>query len=154
MKKLLFISFLFLAANSYSQGHIGVMGGTNFENDYSQIGVGLNYMLNSKISLGAMAMVTPFEGDDDYMLMYNLKYKLGRFYLVGGLMTGDMEMSGMHMSSMNETMRMDSKPYYGIEYRPFKSKMLKIYYNHSDMMQSLGIMLPIFNLGKKMHMHN
>jgi len=114
MKKLLLISFLFIAANSYSQGHIGVMGGTNFENDYSQIGVGLNYMLNSKISLGAMAMVTPFEGDDDYMLMYNLKYKLGRFYLVGGLMTGDMEMSGMHMSSMNETMRMDSKPYYGI----------------------------------------
>ena len=86
--------------------------------------------------------------------MYNLKYKLGRFYLVGGLMTGDMEMSGMHMNSMNETMRMDSKPYYGIEYRPFKIKMLKIYYNHSDMMQSLGIMLPIFNLGKKMHMHN
>ena len=82
--------------------------------------------------------------------MYNAKYNLGRFTVVGGLMTGDMTMpsmnSGMYSSSM--TMRMDSEPYFGIEFKPFKKRMLKVYYNHSDMMKSIGIMMPILNIGK------
>jgi len=101
-----------------------------------------------------MAMLTPFDDESsDYMLMYNAKYKLGNFYLVGGLM--DMKMgdnSNMSMGmNMGMNMEMDgTEPYFGLEYKPFKNKMLKIYYNHSDMMKSVGIMMPIFNLGKKM----
>ena len=52
-------------------------------------------------------------------------------------------------------MEMDgTEPYFGLEYKPFKNKMLKIYYNHSDMMKSIGIMMPIFNIGKKHMDHN
>ena len=118
------------------------MGGYNLESEKTQVGVGLNYMLLPKVSVGAMAMLTPFDDESsDYMLMYNAKYKLGNLHLVGGLM--DMKM-GMNME-MDGT-----EPYFGLEYKPFKNKMLKIYYNHSDMMKSIGIMMPIFNLGKKM----
>jgi hypothetical protein len=119
-------------------------------------------MLLPKVSVGAMAMLTPFDDESsDYMLMYNAKYRLGNFYLVGGLM--DMKMgdnSNMSMGmNMSMNMEMDgTEPYFGIEYKPFKNKMLKIYYNHSDMMKSIGIMMPIFNFGKKMdhsmHMKN
>jgi len=150
MRHFFTIVLVLLSFNIYSQAHVGVMGGYNFENDYSQIGVGLNYMPIPKVSIGAMAMITPFEGGDDYMIMYNAKYNLGRFTVVGGLMTGDMTMpsmnSGMYSSSM--TMRMDSEPYFGIEFKPFKKRMLKVYYNHSDMMKSIGIMMPILNIGK------
>ena len=118
------------------------MVGYNLESEKTQVGVGLNYMLLPKVSVGAMAMLTPFDDESsDYMLMYNAKYKLGNFYLVGGLMDMKMDMK----------MEMDgTEPYFGLEYKPFKNKMLKIYYNHSDMMKSIGIMMPIFNLGKKM----
>ena len=101
------------------------MGGYNFDNEKTQVGVGLNYMLFQKISLGAMAMITPFEdgSGDDYMIMYNAKYKLGKFTLVGGLM--DMKMGNspiMNMDmEMNMEMNMDgTDPYFGIEYKPFK----------------------------------
>ena len=129
------------------------MGGYNLESEKTQVGVGLNYMFLPKVSLGAMAMITPFEdaSGDDYMIMYNAKYKLGNFYLVGGIM--DMKMGSKPEMSMNMNMDMDmdgTEPYFGLEYKPFKNKMLKIYYNHSDMMKSIGIMMPIFNLGKKM----
>ena len=142
--------------NIFSQAHIGVMGGYNFDNEKTQVGVGLNYMLFQKISLGAMAMITPFEdgSGDDYMIMYNAKYKLGKFTLVGGLM--DMKMGNSPIMimdmEMNMEMNMDgTDPYFGIEYKPFKNKMLKVYYNHSNMMKSIGIMMPILNIGKKMN---
>jgi len=113
-------------------------------------------MLLLKVSVGAMAMITPFEDGDDYMIMYNAKYKIGNFYLVGGIMDmnmaddSDMNMNmGMNMGM--DTMMDGTEPYFGIEYEPFKSRMLKVYYNHSDMMKSFGIMMPIFNLGKKMN---
>jgi murein endopeptidase len=95
-------------------------------------------------------MVTPFDGGDDYMIMYNAKYNIKKFTLVGGLMTGDMAMPGMMsgMHSSSHTMRMDSEPYFGIEFKPFKNRKLKVYYNHSDMMKSVGIMMPILNIGK------
>lgn len=142
MKKFIIILSILFSTSIYSQAHIGAMGGYNLESEKTQVGVGLNYMLLPKVSVGAMAMLTPFDDESsDYMLMYNAKYKLGNFYLVGGLM--DMKM-GMNME-MDGT-----EPYFGLEYKPFKNKMLKIYYNHSDMMKSIGIMMPIFNLGKKM----
>ncbi|MGA0956944.1 MAG: hypothetical protein ACO3R7_04170 [Flavobacteriaceae bacterium] len=128
------------------------MGGYNLESEKTQVGIGLNYMLLPKVSVGAMAMITPFDDESsDYMIMYNAKYKLGNFYLVGGLM--DMKMGDKPNMSMSMSMNMDmdgTEPYFGLEYKPFKNKMLKIYYNHSDMMKSIGIMMPIFNLGKKM----
>jgi len=128
------------------------MGGYNLESEKTQVGIGLNYMLLPKVSVGAMAMITPFDDESsDYMIMYNAKYKLGNFYLVGGLM--DMKMGDKPNMSMSMSMNMDmdgTEPYFGLEYKPFKNKMLKIYYNHSDMMKSIGIMRPIFNLGKKM----
>ena len=73
MKKLLIPILLFITFNLQSQAHIGVMGGIDLESEYTQIGMGLNYMPFPKISLGAMAMVTPFDGGDDYMIMYNAK---------------------------------------------------------------------------------
>ena len=33
-------------------------------------------------------------------------------------------------------------------FKPFKNKMFKVYFNHSDMMKSVGIMMPILNIGK------
>ena len=142
MKNLIIILSVLFSTSIYSQAHIGAMGGYNLESEKTQVGVGLNYMLLPKVSIGAMAMLTPFDDESsDYMLMYNAKYKLGNFYLVGGLMDMKMDMK----------MEMDgTEPYFGLEYKPFKNKMLKIYYNHSDMMKSIGIMMPIFNLGKKM----
>ena len=88
MKKYLILILTIYSLNIYSQAHIGAMGGFNLDNDKTQVGLGLNYMLFPKISLGAMAMITPFEdgSGDDYMIMYNAKYKLGKFTLVGGLM--------------------------------------------------------------------
>ena len=160
MKKLFTILTIIFSSTIYSQVHIGAMGGYNLESEKTQVGVGLNYMFLPKVSLGAMAMITPFEdaSGDDYMIMYNAKYKLGNFYLVGGIM--DMKMGSKPEMSMNMNMNMNmdmdmdgTEPYFGIEYKPFKNKMLKIYYNHSDMMKSIGIMTPIFNLGKK-HMNH
>lgn len=150
MKKLTIISLILFSTSIYSQAHIGAMGGYNLESEKTQVGIGLNYMLLPKVSVGAMAMITPFDDESsDYMIMYNAKYKLGNFYLVGGLM--DMKMGDKPNMSMSMNMDMDgTEPYFGLEYKPFKNKMLKIYYNHSDMMKSIGIMMPIFNLGKKM----
>ena len=143
---------ILFSTSIYSQAHIGAMGGYNLESEKTQVGIGLNYMLLPKVSVGAMAMITPFDDESsDYMIMYNAKYKLGNFYLVGGLM--DMKMGDKPNMSMSMSMNMDmdgTEPYFGLEYKPFKNKMLKIYYNHSDMMKSIGIMRPIFNLGKKM----
>ncbi|MDA0886028.1 MAG: hypothetical protein O3C31_05875, partial [Bacteroidetes bacterium] len=145
-------SLILFSTSIYSQAHIGAMGGYNLESEKTQVGIGLNYMLLPKVSVGAMAMITPFDDESsDYMIMYNAKYKLGNFYLVGGLM--DMKMGDKPNMSMSMSMNMDmdgTEPYFGLEYKPFKNKMLKIYYNHSDMMKSIGIMMPIFNLGKKM----
>ena len=156
MKKTIIIATLLFSINSFSQAHIGAMGGYNFESENTQVGVGLNYMLLPKVSVGAMTMITPFEDGDDYMIMYNAKYKIGNFYLVGGIMDmnmaddSDMNMNmGMNMGM--DTMMDGTEPYFGIEYKPFKNRMLKVYYNHSDMMKSFGIMMPIFNLGKKMN---
>ena len=93
--------------NFYSQAHIGAIGGFNLDNDKIQVGLGLNYMLFSKISLGAMALITPFDdgSGDDYMIMYNAKYKLGKFTLVGGLM--DMKMGNSPNMDMNMNMHMN-----------------------------------------------
>ena len=62
----------------------------------------------------------------------------------------------MNMSSMygSDEMDRETKPYFGFEYKPFKNKKLKVYYNNSEMMQSIGIMMPVFNLCKKMHMNH
>jgi hypothetical protein len=51
-----------------------------------------------------MAMITPFEDEsgDDYMIMYNAKYKLGKVTLVGGLM--DMKMDNIPNMDMNMNM--------------------------------------------------
>jgi hypothetical protein len=150
MKNLLIPAIILITFNLHSQIHVGLMGGVDLESEYTQFGMGLNYMPFPKISLGAMAMVTPFDGGDDYMIMYNAKYNIKKFTLVGGLMTGDMAMPGMMtgMNSSSHTTRMDSEPYFGIEFKPFKNRKLKIYYNYSDMMKSIGIMMPIINIGK------
>ena len=154
MKKFLILFLTLTSFSAFSQVHIGAMGGYNLDNDKTQVGLGLNYMLFPKISVGAMAMITPFEdgSGDDYMIMYNAKYKLGKFTLVGGLM--DMKMVNSPPMNMNMNMDMNvTDPYFGIEYKPFKNKMLKVYYNHSDMMKSIGIMMPILNIGNKRMNH-
>ena len=97
MKKIFIIATLLFSINSFSQAHIGAMGGYNFESENTQVGVGLNYMLFPKVSVGAMAMVTPFEDGDDYMIMYNAKYKIGNFYLVGGLDRKSTRLNSSHV---------------------------------------------------------
>jgi hypothetical protein len=51
------------------------------------------------------------------------------------------------MTEMNP--KMDSEPYFGIDYKLFKNRKLKIFYNQSDMMKTIGIKTPILKLGKK-----
>ena len=61
---------------------------------------------------------------------------MGRLNIVAGFMT-----------EMNP--KMDSEPYFGIDYKLFKNRKLKIFYNQSDMMKTIGIKTPILKLGKK-----
>ena len=102
MKNLIVILSILFSSTIYSQVHIGAMGGFNLESEKTQVGVGLNYMLFPKVSVGAMAMLTPFDDESsDYMLMYNAKYKLGNFYLVGGLMDMKMRVQNTLVESLH-----------------------------------------------------
>ena len=160
MKKILLVLTVLLTQNIYSQAHIGVMGGYDTAESESQIGAGLNYMLFPKVSIGGMIMISNFEKKGKEMFMLNGKYNFGRLSLVAGIMNMEMHNMdmgmNMNMSSMygSEEMDRETKPYFGVEYKPFKNKKLKVYYTHSDMMKSIGIMMPVFNLGKKMHMNH
>lgn len=151
MKKILLVLTVLLTQNIYSQAHIGVMGGYDTAESESQIGAGLNYMLFPKVSIGGMIMISNIEKKGKEMFMLNGKYHFGRLSLVAGIMNMEMHSMGMGMG-MN--MEKETKPYFGVEYKPFKNKKLKVYYTHSDMMKSIGIMMPVFNLGKKMHMNH
>ena len=150
MKKFLIILFTFFSLSIYSQAHVGVSGAMDIENDISKLGVGVNYMILPKVTLGAGVMITPFDIDGDYEIMYNVKYNLGRFNVAAGVMN-EMEKSnhmGMHSSEMH------SEPYFGIDFKLFKNRKLKIFYNQSEMMKTIGIMMPILDLGKKMKMNH
>ncbi len=154
MKKILLVLIVLVTQNIYSQAHVGVMGGYDLDMENSQIGVGLNYMLFPKVSLGGMLMISDLESDSKSMIMLNGKYLFGRVSLVAGIMNMEMHNMDMNMSTMYGSDSMDRKTntYFGIEYKPFKNKKLKIYYTHSEMMKSIGIMLPVVLLGKKMNM--
>ena len=162
MKKiLLLLLLLFVLAISqsiYSQTHIGIMGGYDLDMEKSQIGAGLNYMLFPKVSLGGMLMISDIESEGKSMIMLNGKYHFGRVSLVAGIMNMEMHSMdmNMNMSTMygSDSMDRETNPYFGVEYKPFKNKKVKVYYTHSDMMKSIGIMMPVFNLGKKMHMNH
>ena len=156
MKKILIVFIVLVTQNIYSQTHIGVSGGYDIDMENSQIGVGLSYMLFPKISLGGMIMISDLESDSKSMVMLNGKYHFGRVSLVAGIMNMEMHNMdmNMNMSTMygSDSMDRETNPYFGVEYKPFKNKKLKVYYSHSDMMKSIGIMLPIFHLGNKMKM--
>jgi len=161
MKNLIITLSILFSSVVYSQFHIGASGAMDVENDIAKLGVGINYMVLPKVTLGAGLMITPFETDGDYELMYNIKYKLGRFNIAVGLM--DMKMQSESEMSMNMGMNMDmdmdmdmdgTEPYFGIDYKLFKNKNLKVFYNQSEMMKTIGIMTPIFNIGKKHMDHN
>ena len=151
MKNLIITLSILFSSVVYSQFHIGASGAMDVKNDIAKLGVGINYMVLPKVTLGAGLMITPFKTDGDYEIMYNIKYNLGRFNVAAGLM--DMKMSNESDMSMN--MDMDgTEPYFGIDYKLFKNKNLKVFYNHSEMMKTIGIMTPIFNIGKKHMDHN
>ena len=99
MKKILLVLAVLLTQNIYSQAHIGVMGGYDLDMENSQIGVGLNYMLFPKVSLGGMLMISDLESDSKSMVMLNGKYHFGRVSLVAGIM--NMEMHNMDMKNMS-----------------------------------------------------
>ena len=84
----------------------------DLENDISKLGVGINYMILPKVTLGAGVMITPFDVDGDYEIMYNVKYNLGRFNVVGGF-----------MKEMNP--KMDSEPYFGVDFKQFSGRCQK-----------------------------
>ena len=150
MKKLFIILFTFLPLSIYSQLGVGVSGAMDIENDISKLGVGVNYMILPKVALGAGVMITPFDIDGDYEIMYNVKYNLGRFNVAAGVMNemGKSNHMGMHSSEMH------SEPYFGIDFKLFKNRKLKIFYNQSEMMKTIGIMTPVFNLGRKKKMNH
>ncbi len=157
--KYLFIFLISLfSLNLYSQAHVGVSGAFDLENEYSKLGVGLNYMLLPKVMLGGGLMITPFDVDNDYEIMLNVKYNLARFNVAAGYMFHKMpdDHMGMHMSmgSMNSSHENHNEPYIGIDYKLFKNKKIRIFFNTSESMKTLGLMMPIFNIGKKMHMHH
>ena len=103
-------------------------------------------------------MITPFDIDDDYEIMLNVKYNLGRFNLAAGYMFHEMpdDHMGSHMgmSSMHSSHENHNEPYIGIDYKLFRDKKLRIFFNTSESMKTLGLMMPIFNIGKKMHMNH
>ena len=136
MKNILILLFTFISLNMYSQVEMGVAVAHDVENDISKLGLGTSYKLLPKVSLGLGVMITPFEIDNDYEIMYNVKYNLGRLNVVGGF-----------MKEMNP--KMESEPYFGIDYKLFKNRKLKVFYNQSDMMKTIGIKTPILGLSKK-----
>ena len=136
MKKILILLFTFISLNIYSQVEMGVAVAHDVENDISKLGLSTSYKLLPKVSLGLGVMITPFEIDNDYEIMYNVKYNLGRLNVVGGF-----------MKEMNP--KMESEPYFGIDYKLFKNRKLKVFYNQSDMMKTIGIKTPILGLSKK-----
>ena len=136
MKNILILLFTFISLNMYSQVEMGVAVAHDIENDISKLGLGTSYKLFPKVSLGLGVMITPFEIDNDYEIMYNVKYNLGRLNVVGGF-----------MKEMNP--KMDSEPYFGIDYKLFKNRKLKVFYNQSDMMKTIGIKTPILEFSKK-----
>ena len=82
-----FVAIILLTSLSLqSQAHIGTSGAFDLENEYAKLGVGINYMLAPKVSIGGGVMITPFDIDDDYEIMLNVKYNLGRFNLAAGYM--------------------------------------------------------------------
>ena len=108
MKNILILLFTFISLNMYSQVEMGVAVAHDIENDISKLGLGTSYKILPKVSLGLGVMITPFEIDNDYEIMYNVKYNLGRLNVVGGF-----------MKEMNP--KMDSEPYFGIDYKLFKA---------------------------------
>ena len=105
MKNLILTLSILFSSAVYSQFHIGASGAMDVENDIAKLGVGINYMVLPKVTLGAGLMITPFETDGDYEIMYNIKYNLGRFNIAAGLM--DMKMQSESDMSMNMNMGMN-----------------------------------------------
>jgi len=154
-----FIAIILLTSLSLqSQAHIGTSGAFDLENEYAKLGVGINYKLAPKVSIGGGVMITPFDIDDDYEIMLNVKYSLGRFNLAAGYMFHEMpdDHMGSHMGmgSMHSSHENHNEPYIGIDYKLFSDKKLRIFFNTSESMKTLGLMMPIFNIGKKMHMNH
>ena len=154
-----FIAIILLTSLSLqSQAHIGTSGAFDLENEYAKLGVGINYKLAPKVSVGGGVMITPFDIDDDYEIMLNVKYSLGRFNLAAGYMFHEMpdDHMGSHMGmgSMHSSHENHNEPYIGIDYKLFRDKKLRIFFNTSESMKTLGLMMPIFNIGKKMDMNH
>ena len=158
MKNLLICLLTLTSFSLFSQAHIGVSGAFDLESEYSKLGVGLNYMPLPKVMIGGGVMITPFDVDDDYEIMLSVKYNLGRFNVAAGYMFHEMpdDHMGMHMGmgSMHSLDDNHNEPYIGIDYKLFKSKKVRIFFNTSESMKTLGLMMPIFNIGKKMHMNH
>ena len=149
MKKKLIIIISLISLNIHSQAHVGVMGGFDLENEYSKLGAGINFMPLPKVMVGGGVMITPFDVDDDYEIMLNVKYSLGRFNVAAGYMFHEMpdDPMAMHMGmgSMHSSHENHNEPYIGIDYKLFRNKKLRIFFNSSESMKTLGLMLPIFN---------
>ena len=113
-----FITLLLLTSLSlHSQAHIGTSASFDLESEYAKLGVGINYMLAPKVSIGGGVMITPFDVDDDYEIMLNVKYNIGRFDIAAGYMFHEMsdDHMGMHMGSMHSSSENHNEPYVGID---------------------------------------
>ena len=52
MKNFFTLIILLTSLSLYSQAHIGASGSYDLENEYSILGVGINYMLTPKVTIG------------------------------------------------------------------------------------------------------
>ena len=63
MKNFFIILLLLTSLSLHSQAHIGTSAAFDLENEYAKLGVGINYMLAPKVSIGGGVMITPFDID-------------------------------------------------------------------------------------------
>ena len=59
----------------------------------------------------------------------------------------DVNVVGGFMKEMNP--KMDSEPYFGLDYKIFRNRKFKIFYNQSEMMKTIGIKTPILEFSRK-----
>lgn len=147
MKKYLLIIISTISFNIYSQFQIELLAGMNLDNNYSQLGAEINYNILPNLSLGALGTITPLDANDDYNLLLNAKLKTKKINFVIGVVSGKLDYYDITKCPI--TNELEPEPYIGIEYKFIKSSDIKIFYNYSNNLNSLGLKIPINSSKKK-----
>jgi len=147
MKKYLLIIISTISFNIHSQFQIELLAGMNLDSNYSQLGAEINYNILPNLSLGALGTITPLDANDDYNLLLNAKLKTKKINFVIGVVSGKLDYYDITKCPI--TNELEPEPYIGIEYKFIKSSDIKIFYNYSNNLNSLGLKIPINSSKKK-----